>query len=76
MTDFIYDKQISDSVGLKLEVTVVDVYSDIMITLHGGPLRIPFFLTPDNATKLATVLINAVCAHDDAVAKSSETISD
>lgn len=72
MSDFIYDKRVGcPENSTSVDVTVVDRYSNsVLITVHSGTLRIPFFLTHDAATRLAAMLTNAICAYDRAVERA------
>ena len=74
MLDFIYDKKIDDKANeIGISVTVVDTCSDsVLITLHTGRVRIPFFVGFDVATRLAGMLTNAVCAYDREIEKAAE----
>lgn len=64
---FIYDKTIRNKEsGLRIDVTVVDTDSDVMVTLKSGCISFPLFLTHDTAMELAAALTNAVCAYDEA----------
>lgn len=72
--NFVFDKTLRDSGnGVRLDVTVADPDSDLLLTLRSGALDIPFFLKPFHARMLATYLLQACDAFDQAVAESSET---
>lgn len=78
MPDFIYDKMIRDHDShIRIDVTVVDVHSDVMLTIKSGAISIPVFINAPNAMLLAAALTNAVCAYDDAIAaREAETHSE
>lgn len=79
---FIYDRIIRNREnGLRIDVTVVDTDSDVMITLKSGCISFPVFIAHDTAMQLAAALTNAVCAYDrisieSGATKTSETTAD
>lgn len=71
---FVYDKHIidTDHAGrLKISVTVVDADSDesVQINIESSRMKMTHFISLENATRLAGLLVNAVAAYDRAVEK-------
>lgn len=71
---FPFDKRVHDSSnGIKLDVTVVDFDSDILLKLASGSLDITFFLKPFHARMLAQYLLRACDVYETGQTGTPET---